>query len=129
MKSRQDCLCLGLTCLVSDPIYFSGCVVLQVLPENIGCLPKLQHLNVSQNQLSHLPASLCRASALLELHAGFNQLEDLPCEFGMLAQLRLLNVCNNQLTVSSGLRHGPERGGRVDYDTYAFCSCIIRTLL
>jgi hypothetical protein len=36
----------------------------------------------------------------LELHLGNNRLLEVPGELGMLAQLRLLNLCDNQLTVS-----------------------------
>ncbi|KAK9817027.1 hypothetical protein WJX72_008577 [[Myrmecia] bisecta] len=67
------------------------------LSADVGALAKLEILNLKENKLTALPASLARCTNLVELHAGFNALASLPGEIGMLSKLRVLDVRNNLL--------------------------------
>lgn len=57
-------------------------------------------LDVRNNQLSALPASLGQANSLLELKAGFNKIRELPDSLGMLLNLKTLDLRNNLIQVS-----------------------------
>lgn len=57
---------------------------------------RLAHLDLSQNRLSGLPASIGRCTALVELLLGYNRLETLPDELAGLAALRTLDLRGNR---------------------------------
>ncbi|XP_026581649.1 leucine-rich repeat and calponin homology domain-containing protein 4-like, partial [Pseudonaja textilis] len=62
---------------------------LRSLPPAIANLQALTHLNVSRNQISALPACLCRLP-LKVLIASNNRLASLPEDIGSLGSLRQL---------------------------------------
>lgn len=68
------------------------------LPEEIGCLCKLEELWVTQNHLLELPATLCRLGKLKSLATDENRLKQLPLEIGNLTKLVELNAHTNKLT-------------------------------
>jgi len=68
------------------------------LPAEIGKLTQLQRLLVENNQLTSLPAEIGQLAQLQTLGVRNNQLTSLPAEIGKLVQLGWLEVSNNQLT-------------------------------
>uniref|UniRef100_A0A023G754 Putative leucine-rich repeat 47 n=1 Tax=Amblyomma triste TaxID=251400 RepID=A0A023G754_AMBTT len=58
----------------------------------------LEYLDVSNNQLTVLPETLCRTRWLMTLLAGHNRIEELPVGLGCLSNLRNLDVASNVLT-------------------------------
>ena len=57
----------------------------------------IQILDLSNNQLSKLPESICNLTALVELDVSSNDLEDLPQDIGKLSKLTHVNASHNQL--------------------------------
>ncbi|KAL5712941.1 Plant intracellular Ras-group-related LRR protein 6 [Ranunculus cassubicifolius] len=71
---------------------------LKSLPNSIGCLFKLRHLNVSGNLLESLPKTIENCRSLEELNANFNRLKSLPETMGFeLNNLQKLSVNSNML--------------------------------
>lgn len=69
------------------------------LPNSIGCLSKLQVLNVSANLLKILPKSVEDCKCLEELDANFNRLETISETMGFeLINLKKLSLNSNKLT-------------------------------
>ena len=69
------------------------------MPPRLPATPTLANVYLSHNALQALDGdSLLGASAVRELHAGDNQLTSLPDEVGALAQLKVLDVSNNNLS-------------------------------
>ncbi|XP_062993605.1 leucine-rich repeat and calponin homology domain-containing protein 4 isoform X2 [Elgaria multicarinata webbii] len=69
---------------------------LRSIPPAIANLQALTYLNVSRNQLTCLPACLCRLP-LKVLIASNNKLASLPDDIGSLGSLRQLDVSSNEL--------------------------------
>ena len=57
----------------------------------------MQVLDLSNNQLSTLPDSICKLSALIELNISSNDLEELPREIGQLSKLKRVDASSNRL--------------------------------
>src|SRR5581483_9164960 len=68
------------------------------LPEALGQLTQLQHLDVSVNRLTALPEALGQLTQLQHLDGSVNQLTALPEALGQLTQLQHLYVFVNRLT-------------------------------
>jgi hypothetical protein len=68
---------------------------LRAIPASIATLPRLERLDLSGNQLTHLPEL---GSAVRELYAYDNQLVALPA---LPPMLRMLDISDNALTVLS----------------------------
>lgn len=71
---------------------------LTALPESLGQLSNLQHVDVTGNQLTALPASLGSLIQLRKLYLDENQLTSLPESLGNLISLTHLDLRNNRLT-------------------------------
>jgi hypothetical protein len=65
---------------------------LSSVPETLGNLTGLRELNLGGNQLSRLPETLGNLTRLSRLNLGYNALPSLPESFGNLTELRLLNM-------------------------------------
>lgn len=70
---------------------------LSVINVRIGELAYLQRLDVSNNQLVRLPASLCYLSNLKELIISRNHIEELPTDIGKLLNLEYIDAWDNPL--------------------------------
>lgn len=57
----------------------------------------LQHLDLTFNNIEHLPDELCQLSHLYSLHLDHNNIRHLPHDLGLLTRLRYLSVCYNDL--------------------------------
>ena len=73
--------------------------LLRSLPQGIGKLTKLKHLNLSNNKLTHLPGDFngCRHT-LLKLDLASNYLTSLPSSIGEFKKLIRLDLNNNLIT-------------------------------
>ena len=71
---------------------------LTVLPESIGGLQKLTHLDVDDNQLTALPESIGGLQTLTQLEVRGNPLTALPDSIGGLQALKALYFKSCQLT-------------------------------
>ena len=70
---------------------------LTFLPAEIGKLVTLQQLDLSDNKLTFLPAEIGKLVTLQTLYLYNNQLAFLPVEIGQLVALKILNLSFNQL--------------------------------
>ncbi|XP_060775857.1 leucine-rich repeat-containing protein 40 isoform X2 [Neoarius graeffei] len=70
---------------------------LTALPASIGELEQLQKLILSHNKLTELPTELWSLTNLRCLHLQQNLLEQLPADLGQLCHLEDLDVSNNKL--------------------------------
>jgi hypothetical protein len=70
---------------------------LQILPENINNLVKLQELNCGHNQLKKLPENIGQLFSLQYLYCGDNPLNELPESIGNLSKLQRLLCYENEL--------------------------------
>ena len=68
------------------------------LPAWLGQLTSLQTLYLWGNQLTELPTTFGQLMALQTLDLGGNQLTELPTTFGQLTALQTLNLGSNRLT-------------------------------
>jgi Leucine rich repeat len=68
------------------------------LPAEIGCLTELEHLSLWVNKLTELPAEIGCLTRLVSLHLWHNQLTELPPEIGCLTRLVRLELGDNELT-------------------------------
>jgi leucine-rich repeat protein SHOC2 len=68
------------------------------LPESIGNLSSLIHLDVADNQLITLPNSISKLSNLTYLNISNNQIASLPKNIGDLTKLQGLNLSFNKIT-------------------------------
>uniref|UniRef100_A0A8B9K9N7 Leucine-rich repeat-containing protein 40 n=1 Tax=Astyanax mexicanus TaxID=7994 RepID=A0A8B9K9N7_ASTMX len=72
---------------------------LRTLPATIGELEQLQKLNLSHNKMTDLPLELWNLTNLRCLHLQQNLIEQLPSELGQLCQLEDLDLSNNKLII------------------------------
>ncbi|OJJ22027.1 hypothetical protein BKI52_08280 [marine bacterium AO1-C] len=71
---------------------------LKTLPDNFGNLRLVDDvLDLSNNKLKALPASICQLTHLKKLKLEHNKLKNLPKEFGELINLEELQLAYNQL--------------------------------
>jgi len=68
------------------------------LPVEIGQLTQLTTLKLFNNNLTQLPVEIGQLTQLTSLHLSNNKLIYLPVEIGQLTQLATLNLSNNKLT-------------------------------
>ncbi|MFE9601494.1 caspase family protein [Streptomyces hokutonensis] len=68
------------------------------LPEEIGRLKRLTHLNLCENKLTMLPKSIGQLTNLTHLDLRENRLTELPEEIGQLTNLVHLDLSGNRLT-------------------------------
>ncbi|KAM8888928.1 leucine-rich repeat-containing protein 40 isoform 1-T1 [Synchiropus picturatus] len=102
-----------LTCLSDDIKLLPALTTLDLhdnklnsLPASLGELQELQQLRLSHNQLRSLPVEVCTLRNLRSLTLQQNMLENLPEELGQMGNLTELDVSNNQLSVlPSSLGH------------------------
>ena len=71
---------------------------LTTVPAELGQLVKLEILELGGNQLTAVPAELGQLVKLSWLDLSDNQLTAVPAELGRLVKLSWLNLCDNQLT-------------------------------
>ncbi|XP_078697796.1 leucine-rich repeat-containing protein 47-like [Branchiostoma floridae x Branchiostoma belcheri] len=84
--------------MASLRILNASCNHLKQLPE-LGHLEHLAHLDVSHNQLAHLPDDMYKPDSLLaELHAGSNSLTEISAEISVLPALKVLDMSENRIT-------------------------------
>lgn len=76
-------------------MYFFFC---RYLPAEIGCLTRLEHLDLSFNKLKKLPAEITYLKALITLKIANNKLLELPAGLSLLQRLENLDLSNNRLT-------------------------------
>jgi Leucine-rich repeat (LRR) protein/GTPase SAR1 family protein len=76
-----------------------GGAKLTKLPDSIGQLTQLLHLDLGQNHLIVLPESIGQLTLLESLHLAVNRLTTLPESIGQLSQLQSLYLSANQLTI------------------------------
>jgi CCR4-NOT transcription complex subunit 6 len=67
------------------------------LPNSIGQLRQLRHLDASYNQINELPPELGMCTYLKQLLLFNNNLQELPFELGSLHQLEMLGIEGNPL--------------------------------
>eukprot|EP00438_Fugacium_kawagutii_P032529 Skav202147 [mRNA] locus=scaffold970:86887:89304:- [translate_table: standard] len=68
------------------------------LPESLGRLSALLSLRLSDNRLKALPESLTQLTTLRDLYLNGNQLTQVPSALGSLRHLARLDLSHNQLT-------------------------------
>ncbi|XP_020685633.1 LRR repeats and ubiquitin-like domain-containing protein At2g30105 isoform X2 [Dendrobium catenatum] len=74
------------------------------LPDELGCLNRLQILKARSNRISSVPASIGNCSLLNEVDLSANILTELPETFGQLRNLKVLHLrLNNLKTLPSTL--------------------------
>lgn len=71
---------------------------IKILPATIGHFAQLRRLDLSDNQLSELPAEILQLQELVHLLVEYNRLKYLPREIGRLSNLRYFELGSNQLT-------------------------------
>ncbi|XGW12183.1 hypothetical protein V3C99_013123 [Haemonchus contortus] len=72
---------------------------LKALPSSLDELFEvIRNLELSQNKIKELPASIGNFTVLKQLHLSENALTELPHEIGMLKNLEILNVQSNKLS-------------------------------
>ena len=67
------------------------------IPDSFGLLFHLKTIQLQHNKLTKLPDSFTRLVKLEKLNLSDNQLRELPEELGRMESLSRLNVCNNRL--------------------------------
>jgi hypothetical protein len=63
---------------------------------------QLENLDISENQLTALPDSICKLSKLKLLTAFKNQLKGLPKDIGNMQSLVEINIFNNKVMLFRG---------------------------
>ena len=86
---------------LSEFVFFFFC---KYLPPEIGCLEKLEDLDLSFNKLKNLPNDIAALSALKSLRVANNKLIELPSGLSSLQRLVNLDFSNNRLTSLKSLK-------------------------
>jgi len=68
------------------------------LPPEIGCLKKLEYLDLSFNKMKTLPVEISYLSGLISMKVANNKLMELPSTMSSLLRLESLDLSNNKLT-------------------------------
>jgi len=68
------------------------------LPPEIGCLKKLEYLDLSFNKMKTLPAEISYLKGLISMKVANNKLVELPAAMSSLSRLERLDLSNNRLT-------------------------------
>jgi internalin A len=68
------------------------------IPEEIGQLTSLRHLDFSTNQITEVPAVIGQLTSLQELCISGNQITEIPAEIGQLISLQHLDFSFNRIT-------------------------------
>lgn len=68
------------------------------LPPEIGCLKKLEYLDLSFNKMKTLPSEISFLNDLISLKVSNNKLVELPSTIASLSRLENLDLSNNRLT-------------------------------
>ncbi|KAK4792137.1 hypothetical protein SAY86_022572 [Trapa natans] len=79
---------------------------IRCLPPEIGCLNKLEYLDLSFNKMKSLPNEITSLSSLISLKVSHNKLMELPCDLPSLQRLESLDLSNNRLTSLGSLEFG-----------------------
>jgi len=69
----------------------------KALPDEIGYLPYLKHLNLGNNKLHFLPKTFVKLDSVIELDLSNNYLDSLPYNIGNLKKVKKLYLQNNRL--------------------------------
>ena len=80
---------------------YLGANKLREIPAEIGNLKELRLLDISNNELVHLPTSMKKLDYLEKLYLGYNKLTALPTEIGDLTNLKEMYVRGNPFTVDA----------------------------
>lgn len=73
------------------------------LPAEIGCLKRLEFLDLSFNKIKSLPNEIGYLSSLMFLKVAHNRLMELSPVLALLQNLESLDVSNNRLTTLDSL--------------------------
>ncbi|KAK9287821.1 hypothetical protein L1049_016263 [Liquidambar formosana] len=93
----------GLKCLTKLSVcHFS----IRYLPPEIGCLNKLEYLDLSFNKMKNLPTEISYLDALISLKVANNKLVELPSSLSSLQRLENLDLSNNRLTSLGSFKLG-----------------------
>ncbi|KAM3754955.1 hypothetical protein ACB098_02G002000 [Castanea mollissima] len=85
----------GLKCLTKLSVcHFS----IRYLPPEIGCLNKLEFLDLSFNKMKSLPTEISNLNSLISFKVANNKLVELPSGLSTLQRLENLDLSNNRLT-------------------------------
>lgn len=76
------------------------------LPSEIGCLNKLEYLDISFNKMKSLPTEIGNLNALISLKVANNKLVEVPSALSSLQRLENLDLSNNRLTSLGSLELG-----------------------
>ena len=68
-----------------------------MVPDQITYLSELTHLNISRNDISHLPEKLGALIKLEVLSVRRNRLTEIPVSIGQLKNLKILDIAGNKL--------------------------------
>ncbi|KAI3443259.1 Protein kinase domain-containing protein [Psidium guajava] len=71
---------------------------IRCLPPEIGCLNKLEYLDLSFNKMKSLPNEISYLNSLTSLKVANNKLVELPSDLSSLRRLEVLDLSNNRLT-------------------------------
>jgi Leucine-rich repeat (LRR) protein len=75
------------------------------IPEEIGYLQNLKHLEVNLRELKYLPRSIGELTNLEFLNVAYNDLKGLPYEIENLTNLKSIDLRGNDLTISEDQEH------------------------
>lgn len=94
LKSRKEIA----SKLKDDTLDMSYCDLDEVPVRQIACISKVRNLNLSNNNLTLLPATFTTLLQIVVLDLSRNRLRELPEHFGLMTQLRHLDLYNNQIS-------------------------------
>lgn len=92
--------------LFSSNSFFSFLISCRYLPPEIGCLKKLEYLDLSFNKMKTLPSEISDLNGLISLKVSNNKLVELPSTMASLSRLENLDLSNNRLTSLGSLELG-----------------------